>query len=151
MQYSNSNRGEIQFRERFGQAINFSGMKFGSITPTDVDAFFEIRGEIFVFYEVKMAGSRMPYGQELALTRLIDALDAAGKHAVLFVGWHNVRNPALDVFMANTVLHQLYWRGSWRPGRVMGRVTLKQATDRFIHWAQWTEAMRNRNASCGVA
>jgi hypothetical protein len=49
-------RGTITNRARFIQAIRFDGMKFGRITPTDIDAAIEFDNRLFIFIEAKFIG-----------------------------------------------------------------------------------------------
>ena len=67
------------------QLLSFAGMKFGTISPTDIDAFIEIRGEVFIFIEAKFGDAEMPLGQRLALERLTDTIEYAGKKALLII------------------------------------------------------------------
>ena len=46
-------RGKIRNRDQAQQIRDFSGMCFrGTITPTDIDGYFEINNELFVFMEI---------------------------------------------------------------------------------------------------
>jgi hypothetical protein len=62
MNYDSLNRGKIQYRERARQIIDFSGIRYDNITPTDIDGFFEKADKAFVFYEYKLEGCEMPHG-----------------------------------------------------------------------------------------
>ncbi len=130
--YNDTNRGQIQNRERARQIIDFSGIRYGNITPTDLDGFFEKGNKTFVFYEYKLPDADMPRGQELALTRLVDGLSAAGKTAVLFLCRHNEFDPEKDVKAAKAVVEAIYWRNQWHKGN---NLTVKEETDRFMNWA----------------
>lgn len=132
MIYTNDNRGVIQNRERARQIIDFSGVRYNNITPTDIDGFFEKANTAFVFYELKYGEAEMPRGQEAALTRLVDNLQIAGKKAVLFLGRHNVANTQDDVPAADVEITKIYFNGSWVDGN---GETLKTLTDRFMKWA----------------
>ena len=85
MFYDDANRGVIQNRERARQIIDFSGLRYGNITPTDIDGCIEYQDKGVAFIEIKHRDSPMPKGQELALTRLVDNNSTAGKRAVLYV------------------------------------------------------------------
>lgn len=132
MIYTNENRGTIQNRERARQIIDYNGIRYGNITPTDIDVFFEKANEAFVFYEMKYADAQMPKGQEMAMTRLVDNLRKAGKKAVLFLCRHDVENPTQDIDAASTDVISVYFNGEW--SAVHG-VKLKEMTDRFMKWA----------------
>lgn len=134
MNYTDENRGKIQNKERARQIIDFSGIRYERITPTDLDGFFEWHDKIFVFYEMKLNGATMPHGQRLALERLVDGLRKAGKFPVLFLCEHNVNDCSQDIVASNTVVKSIYLGdGLTRPGHGL---TAKQATDIWIKWAK---------------
>lgn len=81
-------RGKIRNRAYASQIRDFSGLKFGTITPTDVDGFIEVNNKTFIFMESKYRNSQLPYGQRLALERLVDVCYEAGKDAILFILVH---------------------------------------------------------------
>ena len=132
MKYDDENRGKIQNRLRSQQIIDFSGIRYKNITPTDIDGFFEKAGRAFVFYEYKLLGAEIPRGQELALTRIVDGLRIAGKSAVLFICRHNEVDPAKDVKAANAIVEKIYWNGRWYQGK---NKSVKEQTDNFMNWA----------------
>ena len=131
--YTDDNRGKIHNRERGRQIIDFSGIRYGNITPTDIDGFFEKENRIFVFYEYKLPNADMPRGQELALTRVVDGLSAAGKSAVLFLCRHDTYAPEVDIKADEAIVEKLYWNKRWHKGRGL---TVKEQTDRFMRWAE---------------
>lgn len=133
VRYTDANRGKIHNRERGRQIIDFSGIRYGNITPTDLDGFFEKENRIFVFYEYKLPNAEMPRGQEIALTRVVDGLSAAGKSAVLFLCRHEVYDPEIDIKADKAIVEKLYWNSRWYTGKGL---TVKEQTDRFINWAE---------------
>ena len=50
MEYQNNNRGVIQNRDRKKQIIDFSGLKYGKITPTDIDGLIEYKDKAMMFF-----------------------------------------------------------------------------------------------------
>lgn len=129
MEYNDQNRGAIQNRERARQIIDFSGVRFGNITPTDIDGMIEYHNVAFVFYELKLKGAKMPYGQELALSRMSKRL---GDRAVVFLCEHDVDDASKDIPAAKTIVRRLCWCGEWhdcKPG-----ITLLEYTQRFLNW-----------------
>ena len=131
MKYTENNRGKIQNRERGQQIIDFSGIRYKNITPTDVDGFFERENKIFVFYEFKLPGVEMPSGQRLALMRVVDGLSEAGKAAVLFLCRHNEYDPKTDIKAGSAIVEAVYLNKTWYKGK---NLTAKEYTDRFIEW-----------------
>ena len=100
------------------QLISFDGLRYDNGTPTDVDGLFEWRNRAFIFYEFNMRGVEMPEGQRKALERVVDALSAANKSAVLFLCLHDVENPNDDVVAADSVVDKVYYKGKWRDGHL---------------------------------
>ena len=131
VRYEDNNRGKIQNKERAKQIIDFSGVRYGNITPTDIDGYFEKSDKAFVFYEYKLHGVEMPKGQALALTRIVDGLSTAGKDAVLFLCRHEEENPNNDIKASKALVERIYWRGKWHEG--IG-LTVKEHTDKFMNW-----------------
>lgn len=50
MNYTNENRGKIQNEEFARRIIDFSGMRYGNITPTDIDGVIEYHDTRVVFF-----------------------------------------------------------------------------------------------------
>jgi len=121
----------IQNRNRARQLIDFSGIRIGNITPTDIDGCIEYRNKALVLFEMKRRGAEIPKGQELALTRIIDNHRAAGKQAVLFICEHDVDDWNEDVDAARTTVRKFYWNFEWHDGR---DVLLKDKINNFIRF-----------------
>lgn len=136
MEYTDENRGYIQAQERARQVVEFKGLRYENITPTDVDGFFEWHNKVFVFYEYKLAGARMARGQMVAMERLVDGLDAANKTAVLFLCEHTVQNPRRNVDAASAIVKAVYYKGCWHKGN---GGTVRERTDAFLKWAKGAE------------
>lgn len=118
--------------ERARQIIDFSGLRYGNITPTDIDGCIEYQDKGVAFIEIKHRDATMSKGQELALTRLVDNNSTAGKRAVLFVCEHDVDNCEMDITASRTIVRDIYCNTKWVDGE--GR-TLKECMDIFIKWA----------------
>lgn len=104
-------RGIIQNREYKQQIADFSGLRFGKITPTDLDAFMDFGNKLFVFVEAKYGGASLPYGQKLALERLCDACHTPpSRYAVAFIVSHMSKG---DIDFANTKVTSFRWQGAW--------------------------------------
>ena len=101
--------GEPMFRnkEYASQLKDYSGLKFGNISPTDIDACLEFGGKLFIFVETKFGNSPMPRGQELALERLCDLLTVP---AVIIQTTHNSSG---DIDMANTIVTRYRENTNW--------------------------------------
>lgn len=115
MYYEEWNRGKIQNEERAKQIIDFSGIRFGNITPTDLDGLIEYKNCAYVLMEFKHGNTELPYGQRLALTRMIDDFDKAGKCAALLICEHCVDDPHENIIAADASVRRYYFRGRWYP------------------------------------
>jgi len=119
-------RGKIRNREAIKQIRNFSGLRWGTITPTDIDGYYEINNIAFIFIEIKYKNSVLPYGQRLALQRLVDNIGEK-KKAILILARHE-KESGEDIDTANCEVVKFYFRGEWHDAR------LKQNLKEFCDW-----------------
>lgn len=103
-------RGVIRNRQHATQIRDFSGMRFGNITPTDIDGFMEFGDRTFIFMESKFGNSELLLGQRLALERLCDACHAAGKASLLLVLQHHTIG---DIAFASTQVTRYRYARRW--------------------------------------
>ncbi len=76
-------------REYAQQIKDFSGLRWGAISPTDVDALLEFSNRLFIIVETKYKNSPIPRGQLLALERVCDAInDPPNKHCLILLTSH---------------------------------------------------------------
>lgn len=61
-------------KDALAQPIDFWGMTYGRMMPTDLDAFMDVKGQAWVLIEVKQEGASWPRGQLIALERLANDL-----------------------------------------------------------------------------
>lgn len=125
-------RGKIQYRERARQIIDFSGLQYDKITPTDIDGLIEYKGKAYVFVEMKYSKAPIPYGQRLALERLVQDLTKSGKLATVFLCEHYVSDCEQDIDAKKTIVRSCYFNNKWRTD---GKRTLKERLDNFIRFA----------------
>lgn len=122
-------RGKIKNRERRRQILDFSRLLFNvSATPTDADFFLEINDKVYIIGEYKFMNAPLPHGQELALTRLCDALTETGRSALLFVAQHDAP-VEFDVDGAAATVERLRYRYKWYSGK---NATVGDIVTRFI-------------------
>jgi hypothetical protein len=121
-------RGVIRNREAKQQIADFSGLRYGKITPTDLDAFLDFGNRLFVFVECKYMNAPLSYGQRLALERLVDACHKPPeRYAVGFVVAHSGGG---DIDFAGTTVRQFRWDGKWLAPRIDG-ASLREGVDAF--------------------
>lgn len=134
MRYEDETRGKIQNPEQKRQLMDFSGLRYGKITPTDIDGFIEMSNKLFIFYEFKNITAKQPYGQQLAETNLIDALRLAGKEAAIILCRHSQNNFEQEIDAANCTVEKYYYDSKWYNGN---NRTAKEVTDSFISYAKF--------------
>lgn len=128
-------RGVYEHPNRGKQLLRFDGMRFlDSITPTDIDALIEVRNQIVVFFEAKLKDKEVPFGQKLAIERLVRNAGRAGKHAIAIIGEHNVTDPSEDVFLKDLLVREVFTteQMQWRPPK--RKLYAKEAADVYIRY-----------------
>ncbi len=122
-------RGVIRNREAKRQIVDMSGLRYGKITPTDLDAFLDFGNRLFVFVECKYMNAPLSYGQRLAIERLVDACHMPPqRYAVAFVVEHN--GGEADIDFAGTTVRQYRWDGKWLAPKIDGS-SLREGVDAF--------------------
>lgn len=130
-------RGQIRNRGYLQQVKSFAGIRFGTITPTDIDVFIEYRDKGFIFGETKYNHSPVPYGQRLALERLCGSLN---RQALAIIASHQ-SDGDIDVGEARVI--SFMWNNDNRPGwrTPKAPVSVRQLMARFI---QFLDSARDR-------
>jgi hypothetical protein len=119
-------RGEIYNRARAKQLINFNGLVYGTITPTDIDGLLDFHGKCFVFIEAKYKDTPLPNGQRRALETIVRALN---KPAICIVATHSIEAHD-DIDMANCLVREYFENGRWQTTKDIYRV--KRMVDEFV-------------------
>lgn len=121
-------RGTIYHAPRAAQLRDFQGLRWGTITPTDIDGFLDFGRRAFVFVETKTLGADLPAGQRLALERLADACQATGIHTLALVAVHlTPSSQPIDVSRARVT--ELRYAGRWMH---VDYITVRAIIDRFL-------------------
>lgn len=137
MNYTDANRGKIQHEEYARRIVDFSGMRYGNITPTDIDGVIEYRDTRIVFFEFKYGNAPIPNGQKMALERIVDNCANAGKLAILCICRHKAPE-GQHIDAAQSLVSDVYIGGGgyvggkWYP-EMHGR-NLRQVCDAFLGW-----------------
>jgi hypothetical protein len=122
-------RGKIRNREHAQQLKDFSGLRFGKITPTDIDGFLDFGDKVFVLIETKHGAAPLPYGQKLALERLCDACADAKKAAIVLVAHHQTSG---DIDVASLPVDLIRTNRKWRKPKK--KITVREAVEQFLEW-----------------
>jgi hypothetical protein len=122
-------RGEVTYKARAKQERDFTGLRYGNITPTDIDGLIEYKNKCYVFYEAKyVTAPPMSDGQRVAFERLCDDLQKI-KPTLLISFEHSFpADKAID--FANCDVQSYRYNGEWKkPNKA---VSVKRMSDRFI-------------------
>ena len=128
-----TNRGVIQNVARAQQINDFRHLLFGKITPTDIDGVIEYQNKAYIIIEDKYGEKELPYGQKLAIERMIDDLSEK-KHALAIVCEHEVHDTNNHVDVSDCNVREIYsgniGEREWRKPRV--NLNTKQAVENFL-------------------
>jgi hypothetical protein len=128
-------RGEIRNREFATQVRNFSGLRYGNITPTDIDGMIEYKNKLYIFIETKFGNAELPFGQRLAFERLCDDLQKV-KPTLLIIASHNSNG---DIDVAKTTVTSYRYRGVWKTQNQ------QRSTGELIAW--FIASIENKNGA----
>ena len=124
-----ANRGELKNINRAAQVIKFEGMRWGKITPTDIDLAIEARGA-YVFGEFKLQGKKLDFGQRLALENL--SRDVKPAPCLMFIAEHKTPfNEPVIAKDCNVV--ECHWNGKKLNDSQLNSVfNVKHLVDKFL-------------------
>lgn len=123
-------RGEIYDVERATQQRDFSGLRYGSITPSDIDGMIEWKDKCYVIYEAKLSTVLMlPHGQQVMLEKICDDLQKVKPTIVIW--FKHDTEPNEPIPFAACKVHRYRFQGEWLPPRKEGE-TVKELTDWFL-------------------
>lgn len=127
-------RGAVGNRKRAIQARDFTGLRYGKITPTDIDAVMDFGNRVFIFVEAKYRNAKLPYGQRLAIERIVDACSFdPDKIAIAIITEHET-SPDTDIDFATSICREVRWRGKWKNVRHRNQ-SLKSAIDDVLRFS----------------
>jgi molybdate-binding protein len=114
------------------QLVDFKGLAIdGSIYPTDIDGLIEYKDSKYIIFEIKYGDADVPFGQRLALQRMVDDFIKVGKQAVAFICEHAVRDTHKPVVAAWCKVREIYdgLENKWyTPHETM---SVRDAVDKF--------------------
>lgn len=123
--------GVIRHRTRSLQVNDFRNLRYGKITPTDIDGALEFNGKLFIFIEAKFIGTPIGRGQELFLERITDGLTfKPQRFAYAIIADHHHPSDE-DVDFSNMTVRTIRQNGRWKPPMQRG-LTVRQAIDRMV-------------------
>jgi len=99
-------------RARAKQLIDFAGLRWNRLSPTDVDISIDWGQETFVFVEVKGINQPLTVGQRIHLEGLVRGLRAGGKEAYALVAKHSTRATE-DIMAADCLVTSQFDGNNW--------------------------------------
>ena len=107
-------RGTIKNIGRKQQINDFSGLRFGNITPTDIDGIIDYKNKAFIIIEVKYGDAELPYGQRLCVERMVAELS---KPSLAVVAEHDIHDASEPIDVGKCKVREIYLRNEkkWRP------------------------------------
>jgi hypothetical protein len=123
-------RGVIKNRALKNQVADMSGLRWGNITPTDIDAFLDFGDRLFVLVEGKFGGAVVQHGQMLAIQRLCDATHfPPRRYSYAIIADHYTPN-GNDIDFANMIVRTVRFNGKWVTPR-KADLTLRRAIEKI--------------------
>lgn len=95
----------ILYPDRMAQLKDYSNLKINGFTPTDIDFAYDVRGDQFIFGELKAKGAPLPMGQRRLLMAMLLLCLEAGKRAIVLVAEHDT-TPDQPIDVGNLIVTQ---------------------------------------------
>lgn len=126
-------RGKIRNIGRKQQINDFSGLRYGNITSTDLDGVIEYHNKAYIFIEVKYGDAELPDGQRIAIERLVNDTGQS-KISIALVVEHGVDDVNEPVPVAECDVRKYYLSTvkKWKPPKKP--ITAKELIDAFIEF-----------------
>ncbi len=131
-----NNRGKIINRERARQQIDFSGLRFGNITPTDIDyppiaGAIEYKNKAYIFMEFKYENAKMAFGQRLFHERHTDDLEYR-KPTITIIASHNTHDCNENIDAANASVREYRYKRKWTLISARLKITVRKMIELFL-------------------
>ena len=123
-------RGKIKNRQYANRVRDFSGLRYGNITATDIDGLIEYKNTCYIFIETKYKDAELPFGQRLALERITDDLEKV-KPVITIVATYSNEG---DIDVARALVCEYRFRGAWHKRE---NTTTRELIDKFLSWVEW--------------
>ena len=120
-------RGKIEYKNRGKQLVDYSGLRYGNKTPTDVDGYLDFGGKCAVVLEFKLKGKDVPVGQRIALETFADGV--CFFPVLVIVADHSVYDSKEEI-KADSCIVREYYDGVWHPSE--RTITVRQFVDQFV-------------------
>lgn len=111
------------------QYVDFSGLKFGRVRPSDIDGFM-IFNNLTIIFEFKHVNTHgISAGQQRILKTMCDRMHSDKAHAIVIYATHSNDAYMSDLDAGNAIVQSWYFGNSeWRKAK--SRVTARE----FVAW-----------------
>lgn len=133
-------RGQIRNLAYARQRADFTGLRFGNITPTDVDGLIEFEGRCCIFMETKHGEAELPLGQRLALERNCEKWGTNG--IVLVMRNAQTGNTSPTYKIGELPVADYHYDGKWFQPKV--ELLCREAIEQFASRVLGREIKANR-------
>jgi len=121
-------RGAVRNRGHYTQLKDYSRLRYGLITPSDIDGVIDFQNKAFVFLELKFSGAKMSFGQRLMYERICDACETGGVPSIVIVADHKSGRDEM-IAVHDLPVIQIRFQRKWFRPQVSD--TVKGVVDRF--------------------
>ena len=99
-------------RKRAAQLIDFAGLQWGKLRPTDIDLSLDWGGKTWVFVEVKGIRQGLTVGQRIHLQGLVKGLRAGGLTAYAILAKHDTKATE-DIQAKDCIVYSIFDGHMW--------------------------------------
>lgn len=126
-------RGVVRSIARATQHIDFSGLRWSKITPTNIDGVLDFAKRLFGFLEFKMAGAPFPAGQRYLFEAIRQAIVRGETMCVVLIAEHEAIDARMPIVASTAAVIEILdgpeWRAPLRP------VTVREAIETYLRRA----------------
>jgi len=112
-------------------------MKWGSITPTDVDMSIDFGGKLFVFVEYKHGDAPFPEGQKKHLEYLVKSILAGKAHAVAAIARHS-QSIGEDIACKDAIVDKIFCAA---PNEENGAPEWRDRSSKNVSVVNWIDSV----------
>jgi hypothetical protein len=110
-------KNRIKDKQAIQQFVNFDGLNWGKIYPSDVDGIIDFnRGGLFIIIEFKQFNAKLPLGQRLLYQNLCNAISDGGRLCYVIVAEHSATT-GHDIPAKDCRVREYYHLSQWHHPR----------------------------------
>jgi hypothetical protein len=124
----------INNRNGVRQLIDFDGLRWGNMRPTDIDAVMEIRNKLFLFIEAKYRDKGMDTGQKIAIQNICNAIHKPDeRYCYGILVEHEVADTSRPIILAECKVREIWspMEGAW--ANQEKRPNIKKVIDHLLN------------------